>query len=145
MLQIKEKSMKRNMGVWIDHRRAVIVSLRDQGDEIREVPSNMEKHIRFSGGAQVDSADDKRDMRFTGHLHKYYDKVVSYLRDADSILVLGPGEAKGEFVKRMKVGLAGVQIDDIETADKMTHHQIVEKVREHFLVSDAKIEKVKAF
>jgi hypothetical protein len=70
---------------------------------------------------------------------------VSYLRDADSILVLGPGEAKGEFVKRMKVGLAGVQIDDIETADKMTHHQIVEKVREHFLVSDAKIEKVKAF
>jgi stalled ribosome rescue protein Dom34 len=125
--------MNRNAGVWIDHRRAVIVSLVGEGEEIRELPSNMEKHIRFSGGGQDGPGDDHRDKRFTGHLNKYYDMVVSHLRDAGSIVILGPGEAKGELEKRLRAELPGARIDALETTDKMTHNKIAEKVREHFL------------
>ena len=100
--------MKRNVGLWIDHRKAVIVSLTNKVEEIRRVISHMEKHVRFSGAAQELSGEDQRDKRFTGHLHKYYDRVVSYIRDADSILILGPGEAKGELQARLQMEALGV-------------------------------------
>jgi stalled ribosome rescue protein Dom34 len=135
--------MKKNVGVWIDHRKAVIVNLRDQGEEIREIPSDMEKHVRFSGGAQVASAEDQRDRRFTGHLDKYYDKVVSCIRDADSILILGPGEAKGEFEKRLRTESFGARIVGIEIMDKMNYHDLAAKVREHFLSSVEEIQQSK--
>jgi stalled ribosome rescue protein Dom34 len=125
--------MKNNVGLWIDHRKAVIVSLRDQGEDIREIPSDMEKHVRFSGGAQEASAEDQRDRRFTGHLDKYYDTVVACIRDAESILILGPGEAKVEFKKRLENTDLHGQIVGIETVDKMTDNQIVAKVRQRFL------------
>lgn len=132
--------MKSNMGLWIDHRKAVIVSLRDKGEEIREIPSHMEKHVRFSGGAQDASAEDQRDRKFTGHLHKYYDKVVSCVRDADSILILGPGEAKVELKTRLENEELGGRIAGIETMDKMTDRQLAAKVREHFLNSVEEIQ-----
>ena len=125
--------MKSKVGLWIDHRKAVIVSLRDNEEELREIPSHMEKHIRYSGGAQEASAEDQRDMRFTGHLHKYYDKVVSCIRDADSILILGPGEAKVELKTRLESEALGGHIVGVETVDKMTDNQIVAMVRQRFL------------
>jgi stalled ribosome rescue protein Dom34 len=127
--------MKKHVGVWIDHRKAIIASVSDKGEEIRELPSNMEKHIRFSGGEQDGPADDQRDMRFAGHLHKYYDKIVSCLHDADSILILGPGEAKGEFEKRLRAESFGARIVGVETVDKMSYDQIVAKVRSHLHAS----------
>lgn len=123
--------MKSNVGLWIDHRKAVIVSLRNREEEIREIPSHMEKHVRFSGGAQETSAEDQRDRRFAGHL----DKVVSCIRDADSILILGPGEAKVELKTRLEGEALGGRIAGIETMDKMTDRQRAAKVREHFLNS----------
>ena len=133
--------MKRNVGVWIDHRKAVIVSLGEKREEIREIQSDMEKHIRFSGGADVASAEDQRDRRFTGHLDKYYDKVISMIRDADSILILGPGEAKGEFEKRLHVESFSERIIGIETMDKLPYDQLAAKVRERFLNSAGEIQK----
>jgi stalled ribosome rescue protein Dom34 len=127
--------MENKIGVWIDHQKAVIVSFSEKGEEIHEISSAMEKHVRFSGGVQQVSAEDQRDRRFAGHLNKYYDKVVSYIRDADSILILGPGEAKGEFEKRLCAESFSDRIVGIETVDKMPYHEFAEKVREYFLNS----------
>jgi len=125
--------MKSNVGLWIDHRKAVIVRLTDRGEEIHEVPSHMEKHVRFSGGAQETSAEDQRDRRFTGHLNKYYDEIVSRVSDAHAVLILGPGEAKVELKTRLESRAFGGRITGIETADKMTDGQLAARVREHFL------------
>lgn len=126
--------MKSKVGVWIDHRKAVMVFLTDAGEEIREIASNMEKHVRFSEDSdQEDSADDIRDRQFAGHLDRFYDDVIAYVHDAESILILGPGEAKGELAKRLeRKGLQGA-ISGIETVDKMTNPQIAARIREHFL------------
>ncbi len=131
--------MKRNVGVWIDHRKAVIVRITDGVEEIHSIESDMEKHVRHSGG----SPEDQRDHRFTNHLKEYYAKVIPFLHDADSILILGPGEAKGEFEKRLSAESFSARIISIETVDKMTSHQIAAKVREHFLNSAEEIQQTK--
>jgi len=125
--------MKRKVGLWIDHKKVVIFSLSDEGAEIKRISSEMEKHVRFSGGAQEESGEDQRDKRFTGHLNKYYDEVISYIRNAESILIFGPGEAKRELKERLEIEKLHGNIVGIETVDKMTDNQIVAKVRQRFL------------
>jgi hypothetical protein len=113
--------MKSGIGLWIDHRQAVIVVVTDAGEETKRIISNMEKHVRFSSGSSEDgSAEDVRDRQFANRLNSYYDEVIAVIRDADSIQIFGPGEAKGELEKRLEhEGLKG-RIVDIETVDKMT-------------------------
>jgi stalled ribosome rescue protein Dom34 len=127
--------MKSAAGLWIDHREAVIVLVTDKEEKIKRMTSNMEKHVRFSGGSRSEEgkADDQRDRQFTGHLNRYYDEVTSHLRDAESILIFGPGEAKGELQKRLANKGLGGRIVGIETVDKMTDRQIAAKVRQYFL------------
>ena len=126
--------MKRQAGLWIDHREAIVVFIGDDAEETKRIESGVGKHVRFSGGNESEegSADDQRDRQFAGHLTRYYDDVISSIRDAQSILLFGPGEAKGELEKRMAAkGLSG-RIVATETVDKMTTPQIAAKVREYF-------------
>lgn len=131
--------MPREVGVWIDHRKAVIAIITGRNAEMTQVTSDMEKHVRYSGAPQEDSAEDQRDRRFTGHLNKYYDEVIARIRDADSILILGPGEAKTELQERLGNESLLARIVGIETADKMTDRQIAARVRQRFLKSTHKL------
>jgi hypothetical protein len=124
----------KKVGLWIDHRKAVIVMVTDEGEETRLIESNMEKHVRFASGSSEDgSAESTRDRQFASHLDGYYDKVIACTRDAESILIFGPGEAKGELEKRLESGELKGRIVGIETVDKMSDRQIAAKVRQHFL------------
>ena len=126
--------MKKEVGVWIDHRQTVIVMFSGQTEVITRIASHVEKHVTSTGAAQEDTTEDLRDRRFTDHLSKYYDEVIAHLRDAESILVLGPGEAKGEFTKRLQSEHLGGRIVGVETVDKMTDRQLAARVRQQFLV-----------
>ena len=57
---------------------------------------------------------------------------IASIRDAESILIFGPGEAKGELKQRLETNNLGGRIVGIETVDKMTDRQIAAKVRQHF-------------
>ena len=124
--------MKKQVGLWIDHKETVIVTVTGKIEETTQIASNVEKHVRHSGGDEF-TAEDRLDRRFLDHLSKYYDEVISHIRDAESILIFGPGEAKGEFVKRLQSEDLGGRIVGVETADKMTDRQIAARVRQHFL------------
>ena len=127
--------MSKKAGVWIDHRKALIVILSEDGEETREIESGMEKHVRFAGGSHAEgsqTAEDMRDRGFTNHLDKYYDDVITILRDAEAIQIFGPGEAKGELEKRLASHKLGGLIVGIESADKMTDRQIAAQVRQRF-------------
>jgi hypothetical protein len=124
--------MKKQAGLWIDHRKAVIVMISETGEEIKEITSDMEKHVRFSGGTASDdgSTEDVRDRQFGNHLNSFYDQVIAIIRQADSIQIFGPGEAKGELAKRLEHEGLKACILSIETVDKLTDRQIAAKVRE---------------
>jgi stalled ribosome rescue protein Dom34 len=129
--------MKTTVGLWIDHRKAVIVFVEGEEEEIKLISSKEENHHGHSGVSRP--ADDLRQRELTGHLNSYYDEVISCIRDAESILIFGPGEAKGELKKRLEKDNLGGCIVGIETSDKMTDPQIVAKVRAHFLHQGAAV------
>ena len=133
--------MKQEAGVWIDHRQAVIVNLSDQGEIIQHIRSNIPGRIRFSGASHAhpdsrmphdDAAEDIRDHRFNQQLNRYYDQIIAALNTADSILVMGPGEAKIEFQHRFADCVRHGKVVAVETRDKLTDPQIASMVRKHF-------------
>ena len=132
--------MKTKVGLWIDHRKAVIVAVTDNGEEIGLIISKVEKQHRRSGDSPLKGpyetlqvpADDSRQRTLTGHLNIYYDAVIASIRDAESILIFGPGEAKDELKARLERSNLGGRIVAIEAVDKMTDRQIAAKVRQHF-------------
>jgi hypothetical protein len=135
--------MTKTVGIWIDHRRAVVVAVGPGEEHTAHILSNVEKHPERSGDSPLKGPyearqvppDDRRQMALSGELNAYYDTVIEAVRDAESMLILGPGEAKGEFKKRLEKRQLGARIAAVETADKMTDPQIAAKVREYFQVS----------
>ena len=132
--------MKTNVGVWIDHRKAVIVFSSEKGEEIKLVKSNIaeyahpshDSHSTNPFGKRAVSVDDVRERDLKGHLNLYYDEVISYIRNSESILIFGSGEAKGELKKRMERKKIAEHIVGVETEDKMSDRQIASKVRNFF-------------
>jgi hypothetical protein len=135
-----DKNIKKEVGLWIDHRRAIIVTIVNKVEVTQKIVSNMEKHVRFSSASRsktsMDSpgstAEDTRDRQFENHLSNYYDEVISVIHEADSIWIFGPGEAKGELKNRLQVHNLSERIVGVDAADKMTDQQIDAMVRDHF-------------
>ncbi len=127
--------MKKELGIWIDHREAVIVLASVEDAEVKRIESGAEKQVQSSSNTAKVKEEDIRDRRLANYLHKYYDDVIAHIRDADSILIMGPGEAKVELKKRLESQHLGERIINVESADKMTERQIAAKVREHFSAS----------
>jgi stalled ribosome rescue protein Dom34 len=123
--------MQKTVGLWIDHKKAVVVFVDGRDTELKVISSDIEKHHRQSGVATP--ADDIRQRALTGDLNRFYDEVIDCIRDTESILVLGPGEAKGELSKRLEKDNLGRRIVGIKTSDKITDKQIVALVRGYFL------------
>ena len=133
--------MKTVAGLWIDHRKAIIVTESDRGEKTKEILSHVEKQPgRFDGkrpntpfeALQV-KADDRLQRVLTKHLNGFYEKVQAYLGDAESLLIFGPGEAKGELKHHLEHNNHRGTVVAMETADKMTDRQIAAKVHRYFV------------
>jgi hypothetical protein len=132
--------MANNIGLWIDHKRAVLVIQSEQGEQIKKIESGAERRVPHRGpsrsrsrySAEHQQGDDRLDNKFTEQLNKFYGKIIAWLRTTKSVLIFGPGEAKSELEKRITHEKVKVQIVGVETADKMTVRQIATKVRKYF-------------
>ena len=133
-------SMKTPIGLWIDHRRAVVVGVAGVGEDILEIRSHADRQPGRTDGvasthghaSQGSQADDVLDRKFSHQLNAYYDKVIALVEKAPSLLIFGPGEAKGEFRKRLEHESPSARHVRVETADKMTDAQVAAKVDSYF-------------
>ena len=118
-----------DVAVWIDHREAVIAAIAGEA----ETTSRVESKAEHSGTSRGDGVvKDERDRRFANHLRTYYDAVIAHLKDANGILVLGPGQVKHELESRIHDDGLGDRLVGVETADKMTDYQVAARARERF-------------
>lgn len=135
--------MNHNVGVWIDHKKAVIVSASAGHVIATTLESDVGQHARYSGRAENPTSDGpqggrgekKYEHRYDQHLDRYYDEVIGQLGQPEALFIFGPGEAKlqlSERVTRVKA-LSDCAVS-LETTDRLTDPQIVAKVRKHYRI-----------
>ncbi len=137
--------MNTNAGLWIDHHDAIIVTLSPTGTTTQHVNSALETQPRRAGEppngrfeSQSVSADDTQQRQVTSEMNHYYDAVITSLKGAGALLIMGPGEAKGELRARLDHPRKDSRVISLETSDRMTEPQVTARVRSHFHAPAAK-------
>ena len=136
--------MSRMVGIWIDHREAVLVSLENGATSVCLVESEVGQHFRPSGGwkaggtsvAQSIVKEQTADERRKHGLQAFYRKIIEKVNGKISeVFIFGPGEAKHELIKEIeKIKGSHITISAVETCDRLTEPQIAAKVKSFFKV-----------
>jgi hypothetical protein len=136
--------MDKNIGIWLDHEKAAIVTITNGLTTISHLNAETENNNHSVHGASASAThfghqevtlERKIERRHKEHLHHYYQDIIHEIRDGKKIFILGPGEAKIELEKEIKkTNDLASKIIAIESADKMTDHQIAAKVRNVFAI-----------
>ena len=92
--------MNHKVGIWIDHKKAVIVSASGDRVTAETLESDVGPHTRYSG-PQDGGGEKKYEDRHGQHLDRYYDEVISQLGQPEAVLIFGPGEAKLQLKERL--------------------------------------------
>ena len=123
--------MNRMVGVWIDHKKAVIASA-SEGRVTTTLESAVAAHPHF-GGQQDGGGEKKYEEKHRQRLDRYYDEVIAHLGEPEALLLFGPGEAKLELKERLgRSGAPSQPVVAIKNADRLTDPQIVAMVKKHF-------------
>lgn len=133
----------KNIGIWIDHHKAVIVELDELGcANITEVKSDVASKHRSTGGTGssrpflhrcVFSGKHQTAHRLND-LQAFYANVSSKVKDASRVWIFGPSLARHELFSYLKEHAEnGIQFDESAAfVSRATEAQIVERVRAHF-------------
>jgi stalled ribosome rescue protein Dom34 len=132
--------MAKNIGLWIDHRKASMMFITESGEETKLIISNVERQRRRLGNTPLKGAfervrfsnDINEKRNFKLHLSIYYDSVIACVQNADSILIMGPGEAKNELKARMEEKKMGPKITVVETVGFITENRLKKRIRDFY-------------
>lgn len=135
--------MEKQVGIWIDSKKAIIVTLDGQKEEkITEIDSEIENsvyHIKegdkgtFSGGHHSDS-ETKFDNRKKEQMDYFLKSVLFYVKGSDYLYLFGPGETKIKLEQKIHddKSLGKINLKAVETSDSMTLNEIVAQVRDFY-------------
>ena len=72
--------MKTKVGLWIDHRKAIVVAVTDKGEEIGLIISKVEKQLRRSGDSPLKGPYEAQVPADTSRLRNLYGTSQHLLR-----------------------------------------------------------------
>jgi stalled ribosome rescue protein Dom34 len=142
--------MEKQVGIWIDSKKAIIVTLNGKKEErITEIDSEIENTVyhnkegnkgNFSGSHHSDS-ETKFDNRKKEELNYYLKSVMSNIKDSDYLYIFGPGETKTNLEQKIRdeKWLGKTNLKAVETSDNMTINEIVAKVKDFYNPLERKI------
>ncbi|HPF69715.1 MAG TPA: hypothetical protein PLQ13_03515 [Candidatus Krumholzibacteria bacterium] len=132
--------MDRCVGIWIDHRRATIVSIRGHEVTAMVLASTAEPRVRLSGGSPALGSgipdgvpESRRDARIGHQLDRFYDAVIEEIHDAARIRICGPGLARLELQKKIDgIKALAPRLEAVEPCDRITQSRFIAKVKESY-------------
>lgn len=131
----------RMTGIWMDKKKAIIITIENEEEKIHEIPSNMDDFnvkggsgTRFKGGPQ----DVVQDSRYLEHeknqFKRYFNNIIPLVESADQVVVFGPAQAGIKFVKYLSENKKQLsnKVLACEKTDHMTMNQLKAWVKQYF-------------
>ena len=137
--------MKKQVGVWIDTSKSVIVHLNESSETTLEIMSDIENRVHhfsegdkgsFKGNLHI-SNEKKFEERKKNQTQKYLDVVFDNIKDADSIFIFGPAEMKFKLESCIKKDKKTQnKIIALRPCEAMSNKQIVAITKDFFLSNE---------
>ena len=129
---LRSSSMNAKLGIWIDHKEAVIVSVAKDHSAVTRLRSSLRGHGRYHG-APDSGGERKYEARHEQGVAHFVDAVARHVERGDEVLILGPGENKKALARRIRriKSLKDV-VTTTTAADKLTETQIVATIRRRY-------------
>lgn len=132
--------MANRVGVWLDHRHAIVVFLNGKEARIVRVESGAQAHPHKLGGSRTSTAygpqdavaEDRLDHEFRVELNRFYDDVAHHLEQPEALYLFGPGPAKREFRNHLEPSGLAECVKAVEGAQELTEPEVVARVKAFF-------------
>lgn len=133
--------MKKNIGIWIDTKQAVIVKLSNDTHSIKKIDSTIETRERVEGeskkygrfGGQYLTFEKNRLHRKNEQTNQYMKSLLKEIDNCDNVVIFGPSNMKKILEKEIK---GNMQIADklsgVSNSEHMTENQMVAWVKDFY-------------
>ena len=131
--------MKKLTGIWLDFAEANIIHLADGDTRVIDISSDIEDY-HLAGGSRsktpwgpMDKTSESKLLERRKHqTAHYYAAIAKTILESDAVFIMGPAEAKTGLNTYLKEKHPGVNIKEVQSADKMTENQKVAAVKAFF-------------
>jgi stalled ribosome rescue protein Dom34 len=116
------------MAIWIDHDQARVFHVTAESFDELTVPSAAHHVHRHPKGQET------KDRKHPQDESRFFAEVVSALKDAGEVLVMGPSVTKLRFLRYAQQDAPALasRVVGLETADHPTDRQLVAHIRHYF-------------
>jgi len=102
--------MKKNIGIWIDTKKAVIINLTNAGSSVKIIESNIETRERIPGeskkfgrfGGQYLTYEKNKLNRKNEQTNQYLKQLIKEIQNCEFVVLFGPSSMKNLFEKEIK-------------------------------------------
>jgi stalled ribosome rescue protein Dom34 len=115
-----------NAVVWLDHTKAQVIHFDKDASESESLKTHSTHPHPKQNHADTHANEDDNTA--------FYNDIAAVLKDAQQILVVGPGQEKTAFVKYLaiKAPLVSENVKAVETVDHPSDGQLLSYARRHF-------------
>lgn len=131
----------KNIGIWLDKDKAYIVTIEGNEEFTTTIPSEIEHYriyggsgTRLKGGPQDVVQDSKYLEREKHQTKNYFNKIISYVKDADALALFGPAGTNDKLKKEIEDFHRELneKVIAVKKVDSMTDNQMRALIRDFF-------------
>ncbi|WP_299525302.1 hypothetical protein [uncultured Lutibacter sp.] len=133
--------MKKNIGIWIDTKQAVIIKLSNDTHSVKVIESNIETRERIDGeskkygrfGGQFMTFEKNKLNRKIEQTNQYVKNLLKEVEKCESVVLFGPSNMKNILEKELK---SNMQLADkligVSNSTLLTENQMVAWVKDFY-------------
>ncbi len=133
--------MTKQIGIWIDTKKAKIVTLSGTQKSLKTIDSDIETRERFAGeskqfgrfGDQYHDQERAKAQKIKNQAKDFFNTIKKEIAGCESIVIFGPANMKHELEKEIKGDhMLSSKLKAVVTTDSMTDNQTTAWVTDYF-------------
>jgi len=133
--------MKKNIGIWIDTKQAVVIKLSNNTHSIKKIESHIETRERVPGeskkygrfGNQYLTYEKNRLNRRNEQTKYFLKSLLKEIENCESVVIFGPSNMKNNFAKEIKNNMQfSNKLAGIANSNFLTENQMIAWVKKFY-------------
>jgi hypothetical protein len=133
--------MKKNIGIWIDTKQAVVIKLSNNTHSIKKIESHIETRERVPGeskkygrfGNQYLTYEKNRLNRRNEQTKYFLKNLLKEIENCESVVIFGPSNMKNNFAKEIKNNMQfSNKLAGIANSNFLTENQMIAWVKKFY-------------